>query len=1310
MRIILLIFLFVSQIEVLGSDSDEIKNLVHLSQNNGLASNHIMSISEDMYNRIWICSDEGINIFNGEQVYPLSKMIKNDSINFYHFNYVVSEGNKMLLGGESGIFEYDTELNTFSKILSRVITNSPTSIVPTQNGSYILMDGCIYLRRNNDFKVIAKDLEYRSIISDKQNALWVSTWNSIYHINQNGSNIESYNIGKEINSNVLITSLYCDSKGLIWVGTKNHGIFRYDKGKNAFINALRLHDQPENICSIGEDNIGNLWIGYNKGVVIFDYINQNIQWKKLTNADGQNFNSTVCQIFKTSKDDIVLGTYFDGAFYIKSDCDWLHFIQVKTNEYTIGVVANNIIMTKGNQLIVATNSEGVYFFDSNYKELKHFNSRNSIVPDNIIALCEDTDQTIWLGSESNGLYKIEKNGLISHLQADQKNNGLSSNLIFSILQIDNTNLLICNSTQIQILNRKNMNFINICKVTSPVYDAKVIDDNIWICSQKELISYNLKNKKLTTIPSISSSNMNLNLSCFFFAQDTLWIGTMYNSLHYLNAENKIVAYSSLADFNKQIFGIIRDSFHQFWLTTNDGIYCQKNEHPPQKINTISGLNTNRFNQRSTLYYNNIVYLGSTNGICYFNPAQAFMDKTNSAKLELLDFRLFNVSQRNNKDFFPNGITNAKEIKLNFDQNIISFDLEQINYDFQNRTNYRILYQLHSFNENWYELPNDAGLITYTALSPGKYTLNIKLVDYMNQTIDTKSLRLIVKPHFLLTKIMLAGYLAFFILVTTFILNLVKKRHEERNQLHLNELEKEQLKKMTESKLDFFAFITNELKSPLSVIAAINEDLFSRNQLLDTNEFQISERNINRLLVLINQLIEFRILSKNNMQLNNSKYELVTFCESISKLFIPLFKANNITYFFEKPEKLFELNFDGDKLEKIISNILGNIVKISPPNSSVWFIVQQNVSFNQAIMIFSVSETILSIESIEKLFKPFEITPDINNNFSPIGLALVSQLINAIDGKIEVNAIEDKGIYIKLVIPTNKDATIQYVQNIDLETTKQILNDFVLPQFETENNHNNNHHLNVLIADNNADFTFALANKLKNKYLVNFSTDGRMAMQIIESKFIDIVIANINLPWINGFELCNSIKNHPKLKHIPVILMSSETSIQNKIKSYKLNADGYLEKPFHIDELLLRINSLLQNKESLRDYFRQVASLEIKQGATTKEESFVKEVNKIISDNLSNPDFNTTSLAKILKISHTKLYIRTKEVANLCPSLLIVKYKMEYSKQLLNDHSISIKEIADQLGYNSSNYFSKQFKAFYNISPTQYRDGKSENEL
>lgn len=289
------------------------------------------------------------------------------------------------------------------------------------------------------------------------------------------------------------------------------------------------------------------------------------------------------------------------------------------------------------------------------------------------------------------------------------------------------------------------------------------------------------------------------------------------------------------------------------------------------------------------------------------------------------------------------------------------------------------------------------------------------------------------------------------------------------------------------------------------------------------------------------------------------------------------------------------------------------------------------------------------------------------------------------------------------IPANKEATDRVIPNWSMDSAKLILSDFSSPQFKE--NENTNKRFRILVADRNPDFLYVLKNNLKDKYSVSICSDGKDALRIIEDKFIDLIVADINISRLNGFELCNNLKKHPKYKHIPIILMWSEASRDNKIRSFKLNADSYIEKPFHPDEFLLLTNSLLYNRELQRKHNLEMGTIELKTNVNSREQSFIKEVYRIINENLSNPEFNVLVLAKILKISRTKLYLRLKELTDLSPTELILKFKMEHSKELLGNYLVSVNELALKLGYNSANYFSKQFKEYYGMTPTQYRNEK-----
>lgn len=948
--------------------TNEIKYHFHISQNEGLRSNKINSIAEDYIGRIWICNDDGIDIFNGKRTTSLTKMTTNIDLKKDNPTSILSIDNKMVIVGQKNVYEFNCVNNSVVKVLPRKFKKTPASLVKKDSNCYLLIDNKIYKRQQEKWTILLENALYNNITVGKHKYIWVATYSKVILIGQDGNILKTYNLRDHI-PDIIITTIYCDVNGVVWVGSKASGIFRLDKNKDLFVKALPEKKQPKNVCSLGDDDYGNLWIGYNEGLVIYDYINQTTQWPKLTNPNGQTFNATVCQIFRTSENDMVLGTFFNGVFYVKNHQNEWNFIQVTSKDNTVGVAINNILQRNNGELVIATNNEGIHFYNTKKQQIKFLNNSNSIIPNNIIALCEDHEETLWLGSESNGLFALSSVDNIKHYSSSDSS--LSSNLIYVIKNIGKDSLLICNSSNIQILSITNNRFINIASPNSPSIDAIVNDSNIWVCCESELIKYNKNKDSLLSIPAISDNGINLKFSSCFLENDTIWLGTERNSLFYLDSSNRIKQYKPMSEFHNTIIGMVIDKRKQLWLATTNGLYRKKRDAPIEKLNTRWGLNTNRFNIRSSLYINDTIYFGSINGLCYFNSQLALTKSKPNSKLLITDIYLPNNRQKDNKQFRTMDFDETKEIELNYNQKIISFEIEEVNFNIQDRANNEIFYQLEGFSDTWNKLPDNSNLITYTTLAPGKYKLNIKLVG--KNVIDFKSLNIRVNPHFLLNRGMLFLYIILGILLLIGILFLIRLRSNEKLKIKITEMEKKQIQKLTNLKLDFFTYVTNELKNPLSVLVANNKKLYEKNFSRDSEEYSISERNINRLLILVNQLVEFRATETEQLTVSYSKANISDFCENISKLFAPLFKSKQIAYEFTKAVPDIVINFDHDKVEKIIGNILSNILKISKTNTKFEFIVKQNSDFTKVLLSFYISKTTLPENKIKNCSKHLKLS-------------------------------------------------------------------------------------------------------------------------------------------------------------------------------------------------------------------------------------------------------------------------------------------------------------------------------------------------
>ncbi|WP_223585091.1 response regulator [Sphingobacterium sp. GVS05A] len=1296
----------------LSLDAQHIRKYNKLTQENGLLSNRVTAISEDPIGRVWIGTIDGINLYDGAHIMGNPKSMSDSIFQPGKIIEIKSFKQEMIIAADNGIYSYDFTTNKYRLLIKTELHNTSKALALTMDGVVILCNNTLYKWAEQKIITLNRNVYFNRIQADNQGNLWGATFTTVAKCDKKGNVLASFNFAESYDRDVLITSLYCDSKNLIWAGTKRHGILRFDPIQNKFKAQLPQPAQIQNVCSIAEDAAGRLWIGHNKGVAVFDYINQYTEYRMLIENFDNELNSTVCAIYKSKFDDMILGTYFNGAFCLSKNDSWLDFLHVTNPGRARGIVINNILMSSKKLLWVATNAIGINVYNGQSQVIKRFNQEKSKISDNIISLEEDAQGSIWAGSESNGLYCLADQGSkIKHYQYDKNiASSLPNNRIFSIRNFNQDFLLVGTDGFVSIYDRHKDNFTTLLKTTSTINDIMVNNNLIWICCLDEIVCYDWS-KKTTKIykKELNKGNRIQFLSMLLDGENVL-LGTKQNYLYFIDRNGHLLPYPGRGKINVQIHGIKKDNLKRYWLSTTNGLYCVDTDRTIKNFNVSWGLNTSWFNERSAYYYSDTLYFGSVDGICFFKAPQLDPLPIHKPLLYFSDFKIFNISQLRNKKYFEKGIDHTNEIVLPYDQNMISIEVNQVNFDPQSRENYRIFYTLKDIDKRWYELSKASGTITFTSLKSKNYELHIKLVDLNNNIIATKKMLIKIKPHFLLSNIMLWVYGALVIVALILFRKFLKRRHLKILKIKLAEVETSKLEELNKSKLDFFTYMSHELKTPLAIIMAIQEDLFSNHKIENIKEYEISQKNIKRLTFLISQLMEFREIESSNLPLNTINGDLVTFCQNIFSMFAPLFDRKNIEYRFENPSTEVNVDLDFDKLEKIISNLLSNAFKNCEVGGQIVLALCVSKDTNEVVIYVSNTGSYIPQDQIEKIFEPYFRQKSSGNYYdnNGIGLALVVGLTKRINAQIDVNSSIETGTRFTLTIPVDNFASeLPDDPDLELHATMELIDDVIYTdnsQLRFDVPPESNTH-KILLVEDHTDLAELFKNKLLESYHVIIAHNGQEALEYIRNNPIDMVISDIMMPIMDGYELCKHLKSNPKTKHIPIILMTSYDTIANKIKSYELAANGYINKPFSMQELLAKMGSLLKNKATLRHYYSQAEPLRIKEEANSQEETFILKVQEIIVRNIAENNFSVHQLAQEMRISRTQLYLLLKKITDLTPTDFIIKVKLDYAKTLLKDPSFSISEIAYKLGYSNANYFSKQFKDFFGITPSHYRKAK-----
>jgi DNA-binding response OmpR family regulator/nitrogen-specific signal transduction histidine kinase len=556
-----------------------------------------------------------------------------------------------------------------------------------------------------------------------------------------------------------------------------------------------------------------------------------------------------------------------------------------------------------------------------------------------------------------------------------------------------------------------------------------------------------------------------------------------------------------------------------------------------------------------------------------------------------------------------------------------------------------------------------------------------------------------------------------LLIGFIIVRFYRIRMRDKMDIRIERMEKNNLRELNKHKLNFFTYITHEFKTPLSILMAVFEDIsISRNNTITGEEMKIINRNIQRLQFLINQLLEFRSVETDHARIEYVKGDIMTYGRSIFELFIPVFRQKQVVFQYTTSTDSYYTVFDRDKIEKIISNLLSNAFKHSDPQSEINFRIDVDKNAGQLILSCHNSSSYIHPEQREAVMQPFHKTDSSDQKYSNtgIGLALVNGLVQLLSGTVEIESHQNSGTTFKVRLPLVEDSkdmivpdeTLDIVNSPDVVAdTVYLLNNSGLK--EDMNAANTEKKMTVLLVEDNPDINNILKSKLLRLYKVKTAYNGQEAVELLKTHIIDIIISDIMMPYMDGYELSRYIKTSREYSHIPVILITSQPSKENELQGLSAGADAYIEKPFTFDELNLRITNLLKAKSNIREHYHDMKIFELNEELNNKDEEFIKSLTQFVIEHIEEPELSVDQLTAHMNISRTQLYNKLKKLLNLSATEFINKIKIDVAKVKIIKTNLTIAEISWQLGFNNPSYFSKTFKRFCGVTPNEFKNGKGQ---
>lgn len=1298
---------------------------------------------------LWIGTRVGLNIYDGEKIHTFKVEKENPySLPSNIILKVTGDKNgKVFILSPDGVSQFNMETQKFS-----YIHKGKADCIYYNDGLHISIGNTVYVSNSDNtafkalFSLPPEVQAINSLISDNRGNFWIGT---------SAQGIYKYNLQTNEYNNIIkqgnITQLYIDSENTLWAGSWENGL--YNITNDGKITNFLKEENKESISSnfaraICQDNQGNIWIGTFKGVDKYDkstghfthYTSDN-SWNSLTHP-------SVWCIEKDNQGTLWIGTYFGGVNYINPE-----YSIYKRYEYSpesdkglsSPVIGRMIEDEKGN-IWIATEGGGINYLDRETGKIKWYKKnegqKNSISHDNIKSLLLDsTDNTLWIGTHTGGLNKFNLNtGIISQYSSIQGDStSIPSDIIRDIERYTKDSLIIATQNGLCFFNKRTgkcrqiLNHLpgnrKVGMVADITYDH---NDNLWIAATGEgVYVYNIKTGKIRNYRhktghqgSISNNNIN-NITTD--SEGNIWLCTSGSGLDLYQPET-----DSFINFDRKNNNLPDDCIYQaaespitgnLLLITTDGfcIFDRKNK-TFKSYNSANGFPLNAINENA-LYItkDGEVFLGGIhNMVSFFEKDLVRVPKPYSILATGLLVNGEYITPGDTHNILDKSLGYTNCIELNHKQNMFCIEYCVTNHIPENKGN--IIYRLEGFSEQWNEARN-SNEITYTNLNPGTYRLIIKAEGVDESVCEPLVLTIKIKAPFYSTPLAYIIYILSAAILIYYLISIYIARLRLSESLKLEQRHAENIKKENQAQLRLFTNISHEFRTPLTLIISQIETLLQNNKFSQHVYSKLSAiyQSCMQLRELITELLDYRKQELGYFKLQVSNSNIVNFIKENYLLFSDYASKKGIKMEFSTQENDIQLWYDPKHMQKVINNLLFNAIKHTPKGGKISI----SISADSSNVYISISDTGEGIpgKDIEKIFDIFYQSEHTGSTMpgltgSGIGLALVKNIISMHHGMIDVTSKPGKGSTFTVTLPLGKGHFS--TEEIDEKTNTE--NDIIPTPYisevtevspsenstgdmsETDKDILHTDKPRMIVVEDNDDIRHIIKEILSPFYNIHDYSNAEEALANLISLMPDIVITDVMMPGMDGKELCKSIKDNPVTSHIPVILLTAQTAVEQYIEGYQTGADDYITKPFNTRLLISRCNNLVNSRLLLQEKFSHRPETSVQMLATNKmDKEILDKAISIIEANIGNSDFNMNIFAREMGMARTNLFAKIKAITGQTPNDFIISIRLKKGALLLrNNPELNITEIAERLGFSSARYFSKCFKDLYNISPLSYR--------
>lgn len=1303
---------------------------------NELPSNTVGPVVQDSDGYIWLGTSDGLSRYDGHRTKTWRSDHKNPS------------------------------LLSDNDISSLAILPDGDLLIGTQRGLN-RMDAA----RKNIRQFTVPDLaEYqiRWIVPDDNNEVWIGTYKRLVKYHEKADTVQTYDKSLPITS---VNYIFKDNAGDIWVSFWKKGLFKYDRAKDSFHKihvlgdrftpmrmmdveggylvstwgeGLRLltydesgafinlpvevtNDDPSkvsNIYGLTKDRYGNIWMVGQSGILSGRLVGSELRLHDISSVENQ-MNCLYNRLFPDRENNIWVPTNSKGVFILSNELPAIahhHLPEIKLQGERDASPSVTAIHKFHNRLLFNISQGGLteYSQSTGYRPYTDNPSLGGMIE------LKEIEGMKFLDSDTNSIYILPKfhpyvykltdtpAGLsIAHTYSFSNIHGGAPR---SIAKDSKGNTWVACDRELDVILPDG----RVRKVKQSVSDIKDIavdgNDNLWIVRymngvQKLSLHHDgiyLK-AKIETVPGLR--NLQLEDAAMDHVGKTLLVASRKGNLITIDTETgtaKDISEDLHIAFNERLQDIVVDVNGNKWISTSKTVYRFSPDFSHNVQIPVSGgdAGTCTFNNDAVFYDKptNTIYYGTTEGYVTVDASDAETQGAIAVPL-LTDVKIAGESVMDDES---DGLLDSsrKEIVLPSDARDIQFEFSTFHYTHGDEVSYS--YRLSGVDKDWTTFNNGKPIAFYNKLPSGTFNLEVRASDSKGEWSEPTVYKVKREAAWWQTWWAYSLYVILFLTACAILYFYIKRRIAMRKAITQARLEKRNTEELTEMKLKYFANISHDFLTPITIINCLVDDMEITYGKIGPHLDKI-RFNLAKTKRLIQQIIDYRKVESGNMRLKVSQGDLCDFIDQICRNhFLPLMESKHINFSYNQDCEPILGFFDADKVEKVVFNLVSNAFKYTPDGGTISLNIKSRKIDGQVFAIITVTDNGkgISQKDKDKVFNRFYTVDGSRSESNGIGLSLVKDLTELHHGKVSVESEPGKGSTFTVEFPVSRECFTD--DEMAGERILSMTGPQKLPQdleILDENSVPPSSDIKLLIVEDNEELLSVMAKIFSRNYQVMIAHDGLEALDMIGKNDIDIIVSDVMMPGMDGLELCNRLKSDIQTSHIPVILLTAKNRPEDRVDCYNAGADGYIAKPFELRVLAARITNFLNRKHSEQEKFKEEPEADtsvLEMSPLDKE--FIQKVDELINAHMDDDQFDIDSLADEVCMSRSSLYRKIKVITGMSPVELVRTTKLKKSYELLKEGRMNISQVAYATGFSNPKYFSTCFKEQFGMSPREVQKG------